>query len=82
MENRTNEPEVEIVVVPERRALKVEYSILSLALALAYGLLTQVLPDFPLDEQTLGTFLLYVLLKLGVEIVNPPVRAFFARFLK
>jgi hypothetical protein len=71
--------ELEVVeVVPG--SMKVEYSILSLALALAYALLKQALPDFPIDEQTVGAFLLYVLLKLGVEVVNPPVRNLLARF--
>lgn len=56
--------------------MKVEYGLLVLALALVYGLIKQFLPDFPISEEVLLSFVVYVLLKLGVEIVNQPVRAF------
>lgn len=54
--------------------MKIEYTLLVLALALVYGIVKQFLPDFPLDEQTLLTFIVYVLAKLGVEVAAPPVR--------
>ena len=56
--------------------MKLEYSLLVLALALVYGIIKQFLPDFPISEDVLLTFVLYVLLKLGVEVVGQPVRAF------
>ena len=61
--------------------MKVEYSILVLALALVYGLIKQFLPDFPLSEDVLLSFVVYVLLKLGVEVIGAPSwRKFVARF--
>ena len=60
--------------------MKIEYSILVLALALVYGLIKQFLPDFPISLDVLSAFIVYVLLKLGVEVVGQPVRNFLARF--
>ena len=62
--------------------MKVEYSLISLALAFVYALLLTVLPDFPLDEQTVLALLIYVLAKLGVEVTAPSVRRMLARFQK
>jgi len=57
--------------------MKLEYSILALALALVYGVVKNFLPDFPIDEQTVMAFVVYVLLKLGVELVGQPIRNLF-----
>jgi uncharacterized membrane protein YadS len=62
--------------------MKIEYSILSLALALVYGILVKFFPDFPLSPEVLLSFLVYVLLKLGVEVIGAPVRGFLARRFK
>jgi uncharacterized membrane protein YadS len=59
--------------------MKIEYSLLSLALALVYGILVKFFPDFPLSPEVLLSFLVYVLLKLGVEVIGAPVRGFLAR---
>jgi hypothetical protein len=59
--------------------MKIEYSLLVLALALVYGIIVTVAPDFPISQEVLLTFIVYVLLKLGVEVVNAPVRAFLRR---
>jgi len=59
--------------------MKLEYSILALALALVYGVVKNFLPDFPIDEQTVMAFVVYVLLKLGVELVGQPIRNLFNR---
>jgi hypothetical protein len=58
--------------------MKVEYSLLALFLALVYGLITQFFPDFPISAEVLLAFLVYVLLKLGVEVVGAPVKSFLA----
>lgn len=59
--------------------MKIEYSILVLALGLVYGIIKQFAPDFPIDQPTLLVFIVYVLLKLGVEVVGAPIRGFIAR---
>jgi len=57
--------------------MKIEYSLLALVLALVYGIITQFLPDFPLSLEVLSAFIVYVLVKLGVEVVTPSVRRLF-----
>lgn len=60
--------------------MKIEYSILALALALVYGVIVQFFPDFPIDQGTLLAFVVYVLLKLGVDVIGAPaVRRFLSR---
>jgi hypothetical protein len=60
--------------------MKLEYSLLVLALGLVYGVVKNYFPDFPLDENTVLTFALYVLLKLGVEVAGAPLRNWCASF--
>lgn len=60
--------------------MKIQYSLLVLLLALIYGVIRQFLPDFPISEEVLLSFVVYVLLKLGVDVINAPVRRFLARF--
>lgn len=57
----------------------VEYSLVVLGLGLAYGLLKTFAPDFPLSEETFNIFMLYVLAKLGVEVVGQKVRTFLTK---
>jgi hypothetical protein len=57
----------------------VEYGLVALIMALVYGLVKQFLPDFPLDNATFSVLFLYVLAKLGVEVIGAPVRAFLTR---
>ncbi len=59
--------------------MKIEYSILSLALALVYGIVIKFFPDFPISPEILLTFVVYVLVKLGVEVTVPALRKFLAR---
>lgn len=59
--------------------MKIEYGILVLALALVYGLIKQFAPDFPISQDVLLTFILYVLAKLGVEVSVPAIRSLFNR---
>lgn len=58
--------------------LKVEYSLLALFMAFAYAVIVTLLPDFPIDEQTVLALLVYVLMRLGVEVIGKPaIRALF-----
>lgn len=59
--------------------MKIEYSILAALIALVYAVLVKFLPDFPVSPEMLMTLLIYVLLKLSVEVVGQPVRKFLAR---
>lgn len=54
--------------------MKIEYTILAAFIALVYAILVKFLPDIPLDRDMLMTLFVYVLLKLGVEIVGEPIR--------
>jgi hypothetical protein len=46
---------------------------------LVYGILVKFFPDFPLNPETLLALLVYVLLKLGVEVIGAPIRSFLTR---
>ncbi len=59
--------------------MKLTYTLLALGVGLVYGIIKQFAPDFPIDQPTLLVFILYVLLKLGVEVVGAPIRGFIAR---
>lgn len=53
--------------------MKLKLSLLSLALGLVYALVLEVLPDFPVSQEVLLGLLVYVLAKLGVEVVEARV---------
>lgn len=57
--------------------MKIEYSLLALGMALIYGIVIKFLPDFPISVDVLLALLVYVLTKLGVEVVAPAVRKYF-----
>ena len=59
--------------------MKVEYSILAAFLGAAYLVIVKFLPDFPVSPEILLALIVYVLGKLGVEVVGQPLRKFFAR---
>ena len=59
--------------------MKLSLTLLALGVALVYGIIKQVAPDFPISQETVFAFILYVLVKLGVEVVEPAVRSFFVR---
>lgn len=52
---------------------RVEYSILAAVVALIFTVLKVAFPDFPGTEEALLALLLYVLAKLGVEVVGKPL---------
>ena len=62
--------------------MKIEYSILAALLGAAYLILKNYLPDFPVDENIILAFFVYVLGKLGVEVVGQPLRGLFNRLFK
>jgi len=57
--------------------MKINYTILALFVGLLFAIVRQYLPDFPLADDVLLGLFLYVLGKLGVEIVGAPVRSLF-----
>jgi uncharacterized membrane protein YgaE (UPF0421/DUF939 family) len=59
--------------------MKISYTLLALALALVYGVIVSLFPDFPISQEVLLAFVVYVLLKLGVEITEPAVIDFLVR---
>lgn len=59
--------------------MKLSLTLLTLAVGLVYGLIVNFWPDFPISQEVLLSFVVYVLLKLGVEIVEPALRAFLVR---
>ena len=59
--------------------MKVEYGILAAFLGAVYLVIVKFLPDFPISPELLLTLVIYVLLKLGVEIVGQPVKKLFHR---
>ena len=61
---------------------RIEYSILAAFVALLYAVIKIAFPDFPGTEQALVALFLYVLAKLGVEVVGKPalLRLFPSKF--
>lgn len=57
----------------------VEYTLISLLLGALYGLVKYLVPDFPIDLPTLLAFVVWALVRLGVEVVGAPVRGFLTR---
>ena len=51
---------------------KIEYTILAAFVALAYAIVRAAFPDIPFTEQSLLGLLIYVLMKLGVEVIGKP----------
>lgn len=59
--------------------MKIKLGLLALALGLVYALILQFLPDFPVSEEVLLALLVYVLGKLGVEVVEARVAKLFGK---
>ena len=62
--------------------MKLNYTLLLALLAVLYQVLIQFFPDAPISLDLLVTFALYVLAKLGVEIVGIPLRGLLAKLFK
>ena len=54
--------------------MKLDYALLALIMGAVYGLIKLFLPDFPLSQDMFFVLIVYVLVKLGVEIVGAPLR--------
>lgn len=52
---------------------KVEYTILAALVALVIAIVKAALPDAPVTADALMALLLYVLAKLGVEVIGKPL---------
>lgn len=63
--------------------LKVEYTILLAIIGLIYAVVKAALPDAPINPDGLLLFALYVLAKLGVEVIGKPLlRRAFPRYFR
>lgn len=59
--------------------MKLNLTLVTLFVALVYGIVRQFFPDFPISEEILLAFVLWALVRLGVEIVEPAVRRLLVR---
>ncbi len=60
--------------------MQIPYTILVLVVALLYAITKQFLPDFPISEEVFQILIGYLLVKLGLPVVDkatPTVRSFF-----
>lgn len=55
--------------------MKLSFTLIVLAVALVYGIIKTAAPDFPISEEVLLAFVVWALVRLGVEIVEPALRA-------
>lgn len=55
--------------------MKLEYTIAVIAIGLIYAVITKFLPDFPVSPEVFQVIILYLLVKLGIEIVGKPLAA-------
>lgn len=53
--------------------MTIDYSIVLLVVGLLYALLKQFLPDFPLSDVAFQALVLYLLAKIGVDVVGKPL---------
>ena len=58
---------------------KLDYALLALLFGAGYGLVKYALPDVPLNEESSLALLLYILAKLGLEVVGAPVAGLFKK---
>ena len=61
----------------ECKDMKLNYAILAAFLGAVYLVVKEYLPDFPVSLEVILALLVYVLGKLGVEVVDQPVRKLF-----
>lgn len=55
--------------------MKVQLTLVVAAISMLYLAVKQWLPDFPVDDSVFQVVILWLLAKLGVEVVEPPAGA-------
>jgi hypothetical protein len=62
--------------------MSIEYAIVAAVVGALYLIVKQLLPDFPVSDVVFQTVILYLLAKIGVNVVGAPaaaIRNFFAK---
>lgn len=63
--------------------MTLEYSIVAIAVALIYAVVTKFFPDFPISPEVFLTVILWLLAMIGIEVVGKPaargLRSLFGR---
>lgn len=59
--------------------MKLKYALLAVVLGAVYALILEFVPDFPISQDLFVTLIVYVLVKLGVEVVERPVARLFKK---
>lgn len=62
--------------------MKTEYTIVVIAVSLVYAVTTKFFPDLPISPEVFQVVILYLLAKIGVEVVGKPADALRARVAK
>ena len=55
--------------------MEIEYAIVAAFVGAVYLVLKQLLPDFPVSDVVFQTIILYLLAKVGVNVVGKPATA-------
>ena len=53
--------------------MTIEYTIVAIAISLIYALVIKFLPDFPVSPDVFQVVILYLLAKIGIEVVGKPL---------
>lgn len=53
--------------------MTIEFTIVAIAISLIYALITKFLPDFPVAPEVFQVVILYLLAKIGIEVVGKPL---------
>ena len=57
--------------------MTIEFTIVAIAVSLIYALITKFLPDFPVSPEVFQVVILYLLAKIGVEVIGRPLASKF-----
>lgn len=55
--------------------MTIEYTIVAIAIGLVYAIIVKFLPDFPVSPEVFQVVILYLLAKIGIEVVGKPLAA-------
>lgn len=55
--------------------MTIEYTIVAIVIALLYALIQKFLPDFPISPDVFQVIILYLLAKIGIEVIGKPLAA-------